>query len=231
MAPLRQPHVDVHRASTEQGVDRMRFHHDGGTRLAQGPLVLPVATTLCPFCPLYQPCVSWIPVVGFARFRTARAFETLPSLPPPGRVTSKHRAVIVTQHKDFTGNHHTTHSIPVHSRSFLCLCQVVTVPRLIPIAHVVVNLRCVAYAFNRTYVTYELASSSIHSLTPTAEELQYLIDHLRAQAQLNENYAREERCLAAFLEATRAYHDIKSHFYPQTSALCLSFSPLILLFA
>ena len=52
--------------------------------------------------------------------------------------------------------------------------------------------------------SYELASSTSNSWTPTADELQYLIDHLRAQAQLNENYAREERCLAAVLDASRA---------------------------
>ena len=103
---------------------------------------------------------------------------------------------------------------------------------VIPIAHVVANLRYVAYAFPRTYFTYELAYSNTHSWTPTAEELQYLIDHLRAQAQLNENYAREERCLAAVLDATRAYHDPTSlPYHPQTSALCISFSLLILLFA
>ena len=77
-------------------------------------------------------------------------------------------------------------------------------------ALVVVNLRCVAYDFHRTYFAYKLASSDTHSGTPTAEELQYLIDHLRAQAHLNENYAREVRCLGAVLEGTRAYHDVPS---------------------
>ena len=96
----------------------------------------------------------------------------------------------------------------------MCPCQVVTLSRLQHIAHVVVNLCCVAYAFHRTYFTYELASSNTHSCTPTAEELKYLIDHLRKQAQLNENYAREERCLDAVLEATRAYHDLTSPPFP-----------------
>ena len=57
---------------------------------------------------------------------------------------------------------------------------------------------------------YKLASSTSNSWTPSADELQYMIDRLRAQAQLNENYAREERCLAAVLDATRANHDLTS---------------------
>ena len=55
------------------------------------------------------------------------------------------------------------------------------------------NLLCVRVFYNT------------HSWTPTAEELKYFIEHLRAQAQLNDNYASEERCLAAVLEANRQY--------------------------
>ena len=69
---------------------------------------------------------------------------------------------------------------------------------------VFVHSHCASSRFTVSFA-YELASSTSNSWTPTADELQFLIDHLRAQAQLNENYAREERCLAAVLNATRAY--------------------------
>ena len=78
---------------------------------------------------------------------------------------------------------------------------------------------------------YELASSTSNSWTPTADELQYLIDHLREQAQLNENYAREERCLAAVLDATRANHDINSLPLPPANISPLPFlftNPVVL---
>ena len=70
---------------------------------------------------------------------------------------------------------------------------------------------------------YELASSTSNSWTPTADELQYLIDHLRAQAQLNENYAREERCLAAVIDATSAYQDLTSLPFPPENISQLPF--------
>ena len=57
MAPLSQPPVAINRASVEQSTDKTRINHDGGARLAQGPVAPPVATTLHPSYPLYQPCV------------------------------------------------------------------------------------------------------------------------------------------------------------------------------
>ena len=44
-----------YRESAEKGVDRIRIHHDGGARLALGPVVLVLVRTLPSFCPLLQP--------------------------------------------------------------------------------------------------------------------------------------------------------------------------------
>jgi len=82
------------------------------------------------------------------------------------------------------------------------------------------------------HFAYELASSNSNSWTPNPDELKYLIDHLRVKAQLNDNYAREERGLAAVLDATRAYHNLTSLPLPPANISHLPFlHPLILLFA
>ena len=81
--------------------------------------------------------------------------------------------------------------VSVSRRSFLVFYIHAYLPRM-PL-----SIRIVPRPRFTVSFAYELASSTSNSWTPTADELQYLIDNLRAQAQLKQNYAREERCLAA----------------------------------
>ena len=76
-----------------------------------------------------------------------------------------------------------------HSRLCLCPCPVGRFWFFIrdkhP-AHAFVHSHCASSTFH-SFLRVRTGTRTSNSWTPTADKLQYLIDHLRAQAQLNDN--------------------------------------------
>ena len=97
---------------------------------------------------------------------------------------------------------------------------------LIPTAHAVVPLHRVPSPFH-SFLSRTNWLPTIPTRGRPPRTNCSTIDHLRALAQLNENYASEERCLAAVLDATSAYQDLTSMSLPPANiSLCLAFPPL-----